>query len=144
MVKQDEQEAGTSTTDDKISDFAEELGRLLGTAQAKAQGWLQQREDISKTLLGIRDTASRLLSDLGHQAETAVPTIRRRGRPAASKNQGAAKRGPGRPPKATAANSGRRGPGRPKGKSGMSAEGRAKIAAAQKARWAAKRAAENK
>jgi hypothetical protein len=67
-----------ATTDSKIEDFAEELGRLLGTAEAKARGWLGQREQIAKTLEGIRDTASRLLNDLGHQAARAV----RRGRPA--------------------------------------------------------------
>jgi hypothetical protein len=111
-------------TDSKIEDFAEELGKLLGTAEAKAKGWLGQRTQIAKTLEGIRDTATNLLSQLGHEAGR----IARRGRPPGSGK----KRGPGRP-KST----GKR--GRPKGRT-MSAEARAKIAAAQKKRWAKVRA----
>lgn len=72
-------------TDSKIEDFAEQLGRLLGTAEAEARGWLGQREQIAKTLEGVRDTATKLLSDLGHHASRAVS----RGRPVR-------KRGPGR------------------------------------------------
>ena len=63
-------------TDSKIEDFAEELGKLLGTAEAKAKGWLDQRSEIAKILVGIRDTATKLLSDLGHEVDAAV----RRGR----------------------------------------------------------------
>ena len=120
-------------TDSKIEDFAEELGRLLGTAEAKAKGWLSQREQISKTLAGIRDTANGLLSQLGEQASGVARAVARgrRGRPPGSKN----KPGPGTP-RGTA----KRGPGRPKGsgkkKRTMSAEARARISAAQKARWA--------
>ena len=114
-----------ATTDSKIEDFAEELGRLLGTAEAKARGWLGQREQIAKTLEGIRDTASRLLNDLGHQAARAV----RRGRPAR-------KRGPGRP-KATANAA-------PPKRRTMSAKARAAISAAQKARWAKLQAAKKR
>src|SRR5438128_5542028 len=111
------------TTESKIEDFAEELGKLLGTAQAKAEGWLGQRTQIAKTLSGIRDTATKLLTQLGE--ETRLVVGRRRGRP------------PG---------SGKRGPGRPKGigkkKRTMSAKARAAISAAQKKRWAKQKAAE--
>ena len=129
-------------TDSKIEDFAEELGRLLGTAEAKAKGWLGQREQIAKTLGGIRDTANNLLSQLGEQASGVASGVARavargrRGRPPGSKN----KPSPGRP-KATT----KRGPGRPKGsvkkKRTMSAEARARISAAQKKRWAKVKAA---
>jgi hypothetical protein len=117
-------------TDSKIEDFAEELGRLLGNAEAKAKGWLGQREQIAKTLAGIRDSASSLLQQLtGGGAAMAVAVRRgRRGRPPGS----GVKRGPGRPP-----GSGRK-------RRTMSAEARAKIAAAQKARWAKQKAAEKK
>ena len=47
-----------------IEGFAEDLGRLLGTAQSKAQGWLGQRQTIAKQLVQIRDTASGLLAQL--------------------------------------------------------------------------------
>jgi hypothetical protein len=109
-------------TDSKIEDFAEELGRLLGTAEAKAKGWLGQREQIAKTLAGIRDTANGLLSQLGEQASGVARAVARgrRGRPPGSKN----KPGPGRP----------KGPG--KKKRTMSAKARAAISAAQKKRWA--------
>jgi hypothetical protein len=45
-------------------DFAEDLGRLLGTAQAKASNWLNQRKDVIEELTQLRDTANRLLDDL--------------------------------------------------------------------------------
>jgi hypothetical protein len=119
----------STTTEQKIEDFAEDLGRMLGTARAKAEGWLGQRQAIAKHLSDIRDTASKLLSDLGHEAQRVV----RRGRPAGSG------RGPGRP---------KRGPGRRAGsgrkRRTMSAEARKAISEAQKRRWAAQKAAEKK
>jgi len=112
-----------------IGGFAEDMGRLLGQARNKAEGWLGQKQSIVKQLVQLRDEASKLLSDLGHNvAETAFP---RRGRPAGSK--GAAKRGPGRP-KGTAK----------RGRRKMSADARARISAAQKARWAKQKASEKK
>jgi hypothetical protein len=114
---------GVSATEHKIEEFAEDVGRLLGTAQAKAEDWLGQRKQIAKTLEGIRDTATNFLSQLGHQAAG------RRGRPLVSevktaalvvnKIRGAQKRV-------------------------MSAVARAKISAAQKARWAKVKAGEKK
>jgi hypothetical protein len=65
----------------KVEAFAEDLGRLLGTAQSKAQNWLGQRQEIVKHLTAVRDTASKLLADLGHQAQR----VARRGRPAKSR-----------------------------------------------------------
>ena len=47
-----------------IGGFAEDLGRLLGSAQSKAEGWLGQRQLIAKQLVQIRDTASELLSQM--------------------------------------------------------------------------------
>jgi hypothetical protein len=47
-----------------IGGFAEDLGRLLGTAQSRAQGWLGQRQTIARQLEQIRDTATGLLSQL--------------------------------------------------------------------------------
>ena len=67
-----------STTENKIEGFAEDLGRLLGSAQLKAEGWLGQRTQIAKSLVGIRDTAAKLLSDLGHEAERVVRAGRRK------------------------------------------------------------------
>jgi hypothetical protein len=53
------------TTEARVEAFAEDLGRLLGTARAKADSWLNQRQEIVKHLTGIRDTASHLLTQLG-------------------------------------------------------------------------------
>src|SRR5262245_40693316 len=115
------------TLDNRVEAFAEDLGRLLGTAQTKAEGWLGQRKEIIKHLSDIRDTASRLLTDLGHQAERAV----RRGRPAGSTNTAA--------PAVFAAP-----PVSRKKRRKMSAEARARIAEAQRKRWAAQKAADKR
>jgi hypothetical protein len=105
-------------TESKLEDFAEDLGKMLGQAQNKAESWLGQRKAIADHLIGLRDTATQLLAQLG--VSDAPRGRRRPGGPAASEQ--------------------RRGPGRPKGsgkkKRTMSAEARAKIAAAQRARWA--------
>src|SRR5688500_19682048 len=55
--------------------FAEDLGRLLGAARAKAEGWLGQRQNVARQLEQIRDTAAGLLNQL-----TGMPERRRRGR----------------------------------------------------------------
>jgi hypothetical protein len=112
-----------------VEGFAEDLGRLLGTARAKADRWLGQRQAIVKQLTGLRDEATSLLNQLGHEAAAAG----RRGRHAASTVvAGLQKRGPGRPK------------GSGKKKRTMSAKARAAISAAQKARWAKQKAAEKK
>jgi ElaB/YqjD/DUF883 family membrane-anchored ribosome-binding protein len=98
----------------KIEDFAEDLGKMLGQARNKAEGWLGQREQIVKNLTQLRDEATQLLSQLGHDASEAARTIRRRGRPAGKailKNVAKTRRT-------------------------MSAKARAAISAAQKKRWA--------
>ena len=114
---------GGHTTDNQITAFAEDLGKLLGNAQAKAEGWLGQRTQIAQTLSGIRDTATNLLQQLTGESARVVAAVRRgarrRGRPAGSRN---------------APTEGR--------KRTMSAKARKAISRAQKARWAAKRASE--
>jgi hypothetical protein len=122
----------SSDTQQKIDDFAEDLGKMLGSARAKAEGWLGQRQAIVKNLTELRDTASQLLSELGQKAQHAVRRGRRAGRAAAAE-VGPIKRGPGRPV----------GSGRNK-KRTMSAAARAAISRAQKARWARQKAAYKK
>ena len=115
-----------SSREHKLEEFAEDLGRMLGRARSKAEGWLGQRQAIVKQLTQLRDEATNLLNQLGHQAAAAG----RRGRRAASiVVAGLQKRGPGRP----------KGPGKKKRRT-MSAEARAAISAAQKARWAKQKA----
>lgn len=124
-------EGETAGVDQRMIDFAEDLGSILGTAEKKATEWLSQRQAVADQLTKIRDTANELLLRLtgaGADVAAAVQRGRRRGRP------------PGSPNKTSARAAAGRGPGRPKGgrkrKRRMSAEGRARIAAAQKARWA--------
>src|SRR6266404_8302932 len=74
-----------TSTESRIETFAEDLGRMLGQARNKAEGWLGQREAIVKSLTELRDEASKLLTQLGHQVRE-VPFPRAFG-----------KRGPGRP-----------------------------------------------
>jgi hypothetical protein len=121
----------TKSTEAKLEGFAEDLGKLLGTARAKAEGWLGQRQAIVEHLQGVRDTANQLLAQLGHQTDAIV----RRGRPAGSPN-----RRSGRPADATNAKgiiivSGKK-------RRTMSAKARAAISAAQKRRWAKQKAAQ--
>jgi hypothetical protein len=57
---------------------------MLGHARNKAESWLGQRQAIVKNLTDLRDTATKLLSDLGHEAERVVRRGRKPGRPAGS------------------------------------------------------------
>ena len=107
----------------KIEEFAEDLGKMLGHARTKAEGWLGQRKTIVKNLTQLRDEASTLLSQLGHEAGEVVSRVRH-GRPAGSKNA----------KKAAPAKKRRK----------MSVKARAAISAAQKARWAKKKAGDRK
>src|ERR1700704_1371330 len=121
MAKRAEEPLGKVALDraeSKMEEFAEDLGRLLGTARAKAEGWIGQRQQIAKSLEGIRDTASSLLSQLGHEAQA---MLGRRGRPAGTATRGA---GAG-----SAAPKRRR-------RRKMSAEARERIRQAQLKRWA--------
>jgi hypothetical protein len=106
----------------KIEEFAEDLGKLLGQARGKAENWLDQRNTIVKNLTELRDTATKLLADLGHQAEKQVAKVtgKRLGRP-----PGARKAPP--TPIETA-------------KRVLSPEARQRISDAQKARWASVKA----
>jgi hypothetical protein len=103
----------------KIEDFAEDLGRLLGNAQAKAQGWMGQRQAIAKHLAEIRDTASTLLADLGQQTQRGLRRGKRAYVTAATTVTSVS----------------------PQKKRKLSAKARKAISDAQKKRWAAVRAA---
>ena len=114
--------------EDRLVDFAEDLGRLLGSAQSKASTWLNQRQEITTQLTQIRDAANEYLQELrgrGARLAAAVSRGRKRGRPPGSKNR-----------KAAAAPSTK--PARKRRK--MSAAARKKISEAQKARWAKRKA----
>jgi hypothetical protein len=70
--------------------FAEDLGRILGTAQAKASAWLNQRQQIAKQLTQVRDTAQRLLGELaggGAKFAARVGRARKKPRPAGTRRK---------------------------------------------------------
>ena len=111
-----------SSTEAAIGSFAEDLGKMLGHARSKAEGWLGQRQAIVKNLTQLRDEATKLLNQLGHDAGGVV-TRARRGRPAGTKNT----------PKTGM-----------RKKRKMSAAARKAISNAQKARWAKQKAGAKK
>jgi hypothetical protein len=108
-----------TSTEAKVEAFAEDLGHLLGTARAKADSWLNQRQEIVKHLTGIRDTATNLLMQLGEKSQRAM----KRGRAAYQAASDGSTKG-------IIIVGGR------KKRRRMSKAARAKIAAAQRARWA--------
>ena len=115
MAKEDKTPA-----ESKAEAFAEDLGRLLGTAERKASEWLNQRTSVAAQLAKIRDTAAAMLEQLGQG--------RARGH-----GKGTAKAVAARANKDTK-----------KKARVMSAKARAAISAAQKKRWAKVRQAKGK
>jgi hypothetical protein len=134
MAKAQVTESTMEAAENKIEEFAEDLGRLLGNARSKAEGWIGQRKAISEHLAGIRDTATGLLAQLGMgdgPSTGSSATRGRRGRPRAKAAVAAS------PAPVAAATEGKK----PRT---MSAEARARISAAQKKRWAKLRKAQTK
>ena len=79
-IGEEEDESGATSAravEEKIEGFAEDLGRLLGTAQAKASSWLEQRKNIADQLTQIRDTANDYLQRLSGEAASVVAAVRR-------------------------------------------------------------------
>jgi len=58
-----ESPATTDTMEQRVIAFAEQLGRIYGTVQAKAEGWMD-REALNKQIAGVRDSAAELLEQL--------------------------------------------------------------------------------
>jgi hypothetical protein len=102
----------------KVEEFAEDLGRILGTAQAKASAWLNQRKSVAEQLTTIRNTADQMLRQLGDESGL----LWRRAKGGVRKGRITSTGDPG-------------GAG-PKKKRVMSAKARAAISRAQKLRWA--------
>lgn len=115
------QGASGADSQSRIEGFAEDLGRVLGTARAKAEGWLGQRQNVAKQLEQIRDTATELLGQLAGR-------VTRRGRKQAPRGPGKKAMGP----RATGSGA------FPRRK--LSAKAREAISRAQKKRWAKVRA----
>lgn len=71
------EESGATAGDaleQRVVAFAEQLGRIAGTVQAKAEGWLD-REALQKQITTVRDGAAELLEHLaGVNSAKRVPT----------------------------------------------------------------------
>ena len=89
------------SADSKLETFAEDLGRLLGNSQNKAEDWLNEHQAITTQLTRIRDTASSVLERLkggvasargaGRQAETSAAKGRKTSATSKKKTAGAKK-----------------------------------------------------
>ncbi len=65
--------SGATTADameQRVLAFAEQLGRIAGTLQAKAEGWLD-RETLNRQIASVRDGASDLLEQIADGAAKA-------------------------------------------------------------------------
>ena len=72
MTKRDDEETTTAdATEKRVMAFAEQVGRIVGTIQAKADGWMD-RETLNKQISGVRDEAARLLEQLAGGAKKAT------------------------------------------------------------------------
>jgi hypothetical protein len=81
--------SGATTADameQRVVAFAEQLGRIAGTFQARAEGWMD-REALKKQIASVRDGAADLLEQLAGDATKALQK-----KPAASAALGRAKR----------------------------------------------------
>jgi hypothetical protein len=79
---------GNKIQSQALGDFAEDLGRFLGTAEHKARGWLDQRKAIVAQLSQLREKTDSLLRELAEGGANVIATVRlagkRRGRPPGS------------------------------------------------------------
>jgi hypothetical protein len=105
-----------------FEDIAAEVGRLFGTTEAHARRWLEQRNRLVDALQQVRERANELISDLSGQTKR---QMKRRARAAAVKTRIPAGN-------TTEAKQGRK-------KRRLSAATRAKMRAAAKRRWAARK-----
>jgi hypothetical protein len=62
--------ATTGALDPRVAAFAEHLGRVAGTIQARAEGWLD-RDMLNKQIASVRDGAAQLLQQLAAATEVA-------------------------------------------------------------------------
>ena len=83
------------STNQRLEQFAEDLGRMLGSAQARASAWLNQRKDLAQQFAEIRDSATSMLQQLSKENPFGWgrgTRARPRRRAAAKRRKGAASR----------------------------------------------------
>jgi hypothetical protein len=60
---------GADAMERRLLAFAEQLGRIAGNVQARAEGWMD-REALQKQMAGVRDGAAGLLKQLAGATKT--------------------------------------------------------------------------
>ena len=121
MPRSSDSQRRPTAIEKKVIDYAEDLGRLIGSVRARVDVWKEERDKLSQQLSSVVKEAQHLLADLGETASRQTRKLVAGG--AAGARALAAEIAP------------KQGPGRPR-KRRMSAEARARIAAAQRRRWA--------
>jgi hypothetical protein len=87
----------------RVVAFAEQLGRMVGTVQAKAEGWMD-RDVLNAQVRGVRDSAADLLKQLAGD-ETAA-SAKPRPVPGERKSAASGKPAPAKMPAGSASNRG--------------------------------------
>jgi hypothetical protein len=108
-------EAG-STSDSmekRMLAFAEQIGRIAGTVQAKAEGWMD-RDTLNAQISSIRDSATDLLQQIGGGKKTAASSTTASEKRSANRATSGVRPVKTARPKATAAGPARRGAGETK------------------------------
>jgi hypothetical protein len=85
----------TDAMEGRLVAFAEHLGRLAGTFQAKAEGWMD-REALKRQIASVRDGAADLLQQLAGSATEASPKKLAAARGAAKGRSGGVVDAPGK------------------------------------------------
>ena len=71
---------GNSTASDameqRVVAFAEQLGRIVGTVQARAEGWMD-RDALNQQIASVRDSAAELLDRLAEGVTSVTKTARK-------------------------------------------------------------------
>jgi hypothetical protein len=87
---------GSSTTGEAMEQlvmaFAEQLGRIAGTVQAKAEGWMD-RDALTQQIAGVRDSAAELLDQLAGSVTSMTRTAKKAATTAAAATSKAASKG---------------------------------------------------
>lgn len=87
MAKQDDKT--NDALEQRVVKFAEQVGRMVGTVQAKAEGWLDGAA-LQSQLKGMRDEASELLEQIAAKAPAVFgKKMARRSKSSARKAKGA-------------------------------------------------------
>ena len=88
MAKTSDTAITQANLEKQVVAFAEQLGRMVGTVQAKTEGWMD-RDALNKQIASVRDSATELLDQLKTTVSKATKTTTKTvGAAVASKSKG--------------------------------------------------------